>query len=84
MAERKLKIPIGPILVDVTEVGIIGRRDGLIEYELEDGSTIRVAVAPTQVLRVDGSYDADGNPMYLLRHGTVINTVLAPNNLRKK
>lgn len=84
MPERKIKIPIGPLIMDATEVAIIGRTDGLIEYKLEDGSTIRVAIAPTQIVRMDGSFDGDGLPIYLVKHGTVVNTISAPEHLRKK
>ena len=69
MPERKIKLPIGPLVMDATEVSIIGRTDGLIEYHLEDGSLIRVAIAPTQVVRMDGSFDGDGMPIYLVKHG---------------
>ena len=84
MAERKIKLPIGPVLVDATEVSIVGRQDGLIEYVLEDGATIRIAIAPTQILRMDGTHDGDGLPIYFVKHGTVVNTISAPDNLKKK
>ncbi len=82
--ERVFKIQLGSAEVEVVEVAVNARKDGIIEYELSDGSRIRLAVAPTQILRAVGSYDADGNPTYLVRHGIVINTVSAPERLRKK
>lgn len=84
MEERTFKIRLGTSDIEVAEVEIVSRRDGTIEYELSDGSRIRVAVAPTQILRLVGGYDPDGNPSYLVRHGTVINTVSALEALRKK
>lgn len=84
MPERKIKLPVGPVVMDATEVSIVGRTDGLIEYHLEDGSLIRIAIAPTQIVRMDGSYDGDGMPIYLVKHGTVVNTISAPEHLRKK
>ena len=82
--ERTFRIPLGTSTeLEVTEVGIKSRKDGVLEYELEDGSIIRIAIAPTQILRVKGGYDADGNPTYLVKHGTVINTISAPERLRK-
>ena len=84
MPERTFKIPIGSMELEVTEVGIKNRKDGIVEYELEDGCVIRIAIAPTQIMRVTGGYDSDGNPTYLVKHGTVINTISAPEHLRKK
>ena len=77
-------MPLGTAEVEVAEVEVVARKDGIIEYDLSDGSRIRLAVAPTQILRIVGARDADGNPTYLVRHGLVVNTMSAPEHLRKK
>jgi len=84
MAERKFKLPLGSTQLDVTEVNITGRTEGVSEYQLEDGSVIRLAVAPTQVIRIDGAFDNEGNPTYIVRHGTVVTTISAPQSVRRQ
>ena len=42
------------------------------ELFLEDGTTLKVKVVPTNVLRIDGHWDVEGNPMYLLKSQTLV------------
>lgn len=44
------------------------------EYELEDGSRIRIKTIVTKVLRLDGFYDAHGNPVYIIQSQMVVAT----------
>ena len=83
MPERKRKIPLLGREVDVTEVPILHRSDQVAEYTLEDGSTIRFAAIPTVVLRLDGEWNADGSPVYLVSHGTIVTAVEWPKTLEK-
>ncbi len=67
----------------VTEVDILERKDHVAEFKLEDGALIRFTAVPTAVLRLDGQYNADGNPIYVVLNGTVVTVVSAPEELRK-
>jgi len=84
MPEKKFKLPLGSTQIDVTEVDITSRTEGVIEFQLEDGAVIRLAVAPTQVMRIDGAFDNDGNPTYLVKHGIVVTTISAPQRVRRQ
>lgn len=84
MAERKIKLPLGPLEVDATEVDISSRKEGLYEYHLEDGSVVRLALVPMQVVRLENAWDADGNPTYLVKHNILVTTISAPSHLRRK
>ena len=64
--------------VEVTEVPIIKRTESVNEYELEDGAIIRVAVPTTAILRIEGQTDAEGNPLYWIRNGTVVGIIRKP------
>jgi hypothetical protein len=44
------------------------------EYELEDGSRIRIKTVITKVLRLDGYFDAYGNPIYVIQSQMVVAT----------
>jgi len=83
MPERKIKLPLGNAIVDATDVPITKKREGIYEYELEDGSEIRLGLVVTQVIRIDGTFDADGMPTYIVKHGVVTNTISAAEKNRR-
>ncbi len=53
------------------------------EYLVDDGSLLRVKLVATEVLRLDGRYDAEGNPIYILNSANIM-TVEAPEELKHK
>lgn len=52
------------------------------EYLVADGTLVRIKLVATEVLRLDGQYDPEGNPLYLVR-STNVTHVSAPDDLRK-
>jgi hypothetical protein len=52
-------------------------------YVLHDGTTMKLRVVLAEVLRVEGQYAPNGDPLYIVNASTVVNTV-APESLRKK
>lgn len=44
------------------------------EYELEDGSRIKTKTIVTKVLRLDGFFDAYGNPIYIIQSQMVVSS----------
>jgi len=53
------------------------------EYLLDDGTVIRVKVVTTEIVRVDGQWDKQGNPWYLVETTNVVK-VSAAEALRQK
>lgn len=53
------------------------------EYQLIDGSTIRLKAIVSEIWRVDGEYDAEGNPLYAVK-SQVFSSVHAPEHLKRK
>lgn len=84
MPETKTTLKLLGKDVPVTEVPIITRKEIPMEYELEDGSLIRVAAPVTTVYRVDTEFDAEGNPLYFVKNGIAVNVVRASDAVRKK
>ena len=80
---RKTRIQYLGKEVDATSLDFKTLSENWNEYEVEDGSRLRVKSVATEVLRVDGSFDADNNPTYLLKAGNVL-TVVVPDNLRRR
>lgn len=53
------------------------------EYLVEDGSIVRVKLVATEIIRVDGRYDPQGNPLYVL-HSAQVLVVDSPDDLRRE
>lgn len=53
------------------------------EYLLDDGTVLRLKPVVTEVLRVEGEYDAHGNPGYIVQ-STNVTAVDAPDELRRQ
>jgi hypothetical protein len=70
-------------LVDATPIGFQVGGEHWNEYVLDDGSLLRTKPVMVEILRVDGIYDGEGNPVYVTKMQNVI-AVDAPENLRKK
>jgi len=51
------------------------------EYLLDDGSVIRMKIVATEMVRVDGHYDGEGNPLYMIG-STNVTHVSSPDNLK--
>ncbi len=67
MAEHKKKIPMFGQDVDVADVPITKATEFFNEYELEDGTVLKVKNVATSILRVEGQFNpADGKPIYLV------------------
>jgi hypothetical protein len=69
--------------MEVTEVGFRSSGEHWNEYLADDGTVIRIKLVVTEVLRVDGAYDDEGNPGYLVKSTNVTN-ISAPDDLRRK
>lgn len=80
--KRRINIP-SQGQTDVTEVGFRASGEHWNEYLADDGSVIRLKVVATEILRVDGKYDSDGNPAYVVKSTNVV-AVSAPDDLRRE
>jgi hypothetical protein len=83
MTERTRTIKLLGRDTDVADVDIVERKDHVAEFKLSDGSVIKFTAAPTQVVRVLGVWNAEGNPVYIVMNGTVTTVMSAPDNLRR-
>ena len=81
--ERRRKVPFQGKQVEGVEIPIRSSGEFWNEYFLEDGTVIKVKVVTTDIVRIDEQFDADGNPIYVMRN-TTVSSVSAPENLRKK
>ncbi len=52
-------------------------------YLLADGTTLTMRTVVTQVVRLRGRYDPEGNPVYVVKSQNIVNAT-APEDLRRK
>jgi hypothetical protein len=83
MPSRKRKVPFDGELVEATVMPYQTGAENWNEYLLDDGAVVRIKLVVTEVLRLEGKYDAEGNPFYLVKT-TNVTTVSAPDNLRRE
>jgi hypothetical protein len=83
MAERKIKAPLptGQI-VDASEVPVAESTERWSESTLEDGTVIKCKPVILGVTRLDGHYDPEGNPFYMVKSNLVMAIVSVPEHLR--
>ena len=75
MPEEKKRIPMLGLEIDVADVPIKKATEFFNEYELEDGSFLKVKSVVTSVLRIEGQFGPDGKPVYIVLTGPVVNVV---------
>ncbi len=83
MQEKKTKIKLGNAIVEGISIPAISSSENWNEYLLEDKSVLKMKAVVTEIVRVDGSYDNDGNPLYVVKSSNVL-TVSSPVELKKK
>lgn len=84
MAERRTQVPIMGKLVDGVEVPVEESTERWSELKLEDGTIIRVKQSVAAVIRVDGQWDMEGNPMYIIKSAPAVAIVQVDEKYRRK
>ena len=72
MPELKRYIKVFGTDTLVADVPITRAEERFNEYELEDGSLLRVKNVPHSILRVEGQFNSDGKPVYLVLTSPVV------------
>ena len=68
----KMKVPYQGRQVEAEEVDFFTRKEDWNEYQLSDGTVIRMKTVVTDVLRLPGEVDPEGNPVYQVRSTNVL------------
>jgi len=82
MPGRSRKISWQGRTVDATEVTYQPSGEHWNEYLVDDGTVIKMKTVVTEILRVQGEHDQEGNPVYLVKSANIM-AVNAPENLRR-
>ncbi|HNX81089.1 MAG TPA: hypothetical protein PKL77_02975 [Candidatus Omnitrophota bacterium] len=69
--------------VPAVPVDISQSREQWSEYVLDDGTLLRIKLIVTNILRLEGKFDEENNPVYLVK-STNVTSVKVPGNLKKR
>lgn len=79
---RKIQVGPGGPEKDAQLIEIQQSNEHWNKYLLSDGSVIKIKPVATEVWRIDGEWDHEGNPMYVIKTSNVV-TVSPPDELRR-
>lgn len=82
MSNRR-KVPFMGQMVDATIVDFEAERENFSVYILHDGTTLKIKPVLTEVFRIDGAYQPNGDPVYGVNAQPVV-AVIAAESLRKR
>lgn len=82
MSDKKTKVPFQGRLIDGEEVAFREVEERWNEYDLSDGTRIRIKLVLTKVIRLD-EYNPDNDPVYVIGSQNVLITDV-PDHLKKK
>jgi len=77
------KTDFGGKQVDALEIGFKSVREDWNEYNLNDGSILRIKLVLADVLRIVGEYDSEDTPVYKLKTANMM-IVKSPDDLKRK
>lgn len=80
MAQRT-RLPYKGEDCDALELDFEIEKEGWNIYVVEDGTRLRMKVVVTKLVRIEGHYDEEGNPVYLVKSGNMV-VASAPEHLR--
>ena len=69
--------------VDATEIEFQTRKEDWNEYQLMDGSVVKMKLVVSAIFRLGGMFDEERNPVYHIK-STNVAGVGSPDNLKRK
>lgn len=76
-------IPYKDREIDAPEIEFQIRKEDWNEYQLMDGTSIKLKLVVSEIFRIPDEYDNERNPVYVVRSNNVL-VVRSPDNLKKK
>jgi hypothetical protein len=77
------KVPFKGWEVYATEVDFQTRKEEWNEYQLMDGTSIKMKLVVSEIFRVPDEWDNEGNPLYVVKSQNILVT-RSPNNLKRQ
>jgi hypothetical protein len=84
MAERKVKVTLPDGRPgEGTEVPVAESNERWSEFTFDDGTVIRGKMTISSAVRVDGEFDAQDNPIYVINFAPLMAVVNVPEKYKK-
>lgn len=64
-------------------VGVQSSQENWNQYFLIDGTLLKFKAVVVDILRIEGEYDNEGNPVYVVKSSNIV-SINAPDTLRKR
>ena len=77
------KVPYLGKQVEADEMDFQTRKEDWNEYQLMDGSVLKLKSVMAAIFKVQGQFDAEGNPIYVTRSQNVA-SVNSPDEIKRK
>ena len=77
------KIPYRGKEVDAVEVDFQTRKEDWNEYQLLDGSSLKIKLVVSEIFKISDEYDNEGNPVYVVKSQNIL-VARSPDNLKRK
>lgn len=78
---KKVRDQFGRIVEGIS-VDVVESIERFSDVKLKDGTILKTKLSVLEAVRVDGEWDQEGNPSYVLRHNNVVSVVESPPELR--
>lgn len=84
MPEQNIKVDLPNIgSVDGVQVSVDESVERWSELKLADGSVLRLKPQVIRVIRANGRFDPEGNPLYAVQGGQIMIVVSVPPHLKQ-
>ncbi len=80
--ERTIKVPYEGKTVEGLDMDFKSIKEDWNEYQINDGTIVRMKVVVTNIAKVTDKYDNEGNPVYIVKSSNVL-AISAPEKLKK-
>jgi hypothetical protein len=80
--DRPIKVNFQGREADAVEVDFKTIKEDWNEYDLADGTRVKVKSVASNMVRLIDEYDNDGNPIYLVKSSNVL-ALSVPENLKR-
>ncbi len=81
--KKKVKDQAGNV-VEGTVVGVLESTERFSDVKLDDGTILMTKMNIIQAVRVDGKWDNEGNPQYVVKSQNVVVIAESPESLMRK
>ena len=76
------KVPFKGREVEGVDVNFRVVREDWNEYQLSDGTELRMRLVVSEVIMIPGEYDKEGNPAYVVKSGNLV-VAKSPDHLKR-